>query len=83
MFITTGVHAILSNINFIFRRSIFIEITSIFIEITYTQLFYIPKQINFHKRSHFRDMLLQLIYLKIYVNISIFEFKIAQKITKK
>ena len=52
---------------------------SIFTEITHTTI-YIPKEIYFHERSHFGDMLLQLIHLKIYINIQIFEFKIALNI---
>lgn len=36
---------------------------------------YVIKQINFHKRSYFGDMLLQLGHLKILINISIFEFR--------
>lgn len=44
---------------------------------------YILKQINFHKLCHFSDMLLQLVHLKIYINILKFEFKIVLKIIQK
>ena len=44
---------------------------------------YILKQINFHKLGHFGDMLLQLVHLKIDINIRKFKLKIVLKITKK
>ena len=69
-FIATGAYVILLNMD--------IPLDLIDIYRNYIQkVVYISQQINFHKRGHFGDMLLQLIHLKIYINIPKFEFKIA------